>query len=108
MMGWKYNPFTNQLDKVDCPNRFTEIDFSDSPYQALVSDDIILVDATNGNIIINLYTRVESKEIRIKKIDASVNEVTINGDIDGESNSIISTQYVVEHLIAQPDEWGHY
>ena len=76
--------------------------FSDSPYALLATDGIILVDATAGNVVINLpivATTLSGKQWIIKKIDVSANTVTINAValastlIEGATTMVITSQY---------------
>ncbi|SEL49481.1 autotransporter outer membrane beta-barrel domain-containing protein [Parapedobacter koreensis] len=66
----------------------------DSNYEAIATDETILVNATGGDITITLPDDVETgKKYTIKKIDTSNNEVIINGNgttIDGQ-NTITGT-----------------
>jgi len=78
-----------------------------SNYTMNINDAIILVDATAGNVTITLQPALqwEQKKLTIKKIDASVNTVTIDADsaelIDGATTKVISAQYVTVNLTAQ-------
>ncbi len=58
----------------------TDINFSNSPYTVQTTDVIILVDATDGNVVINLAVCAckTRPSFIIKKIDASSNTVIIN------------------------------
>jgi hypothetical protein len=59
----------------------------------------VLVDATSGNLTITLPLAADANERRycIKKIDASGNTVTLDGNgaelIDGAANYVLSVQY---------------
>jgi len=73
--------------------------FADSPYTATSTDYTILADATGGAITINLPTAASSTRriYVVKKIDASGNNIVIDGDggetIDGAATQTISVQY---------------
>jgi hypothetical protein len=57
----------------------TPVNFASSPYTVLTADRVLIVDATGGNVVINLYAIGGLQQrLRIKKIDASANTVTIN------------------------------
>lgn len=72
-----------------------------------LNDGIILVDATAGNITITLLPALqwEQKIVTVKKIDSSVNTVTIDADsaelIDGIATKVISTQYTSYDFTSQ-------
>ena len=78
---------------------------TDSPYTALISDHMIRCNATSGAIVINLPTAANSYDntnelglvLIIKKIDSSVNTVTIDGNasetIDGSLSKALNSQY---------------
>lgn len=77
----------------------TSIDNTDSPYTATATDHTILGDATGGAITVNLPTAVgiDGRTYTIKKVDASGNAVTVDGDgsetIDGAATNALSTQW---------------
>lgn len=76
-------------------------------YTMSMNDSIILVDATAGNVTITLQPALqwEQKKFTVKKIDASVNTVTIDANstelIDGAATKVISTQYVSHDFTSQ-------
>jgi hypothetical protein len=80
-------------------------------YTATDSDTVILCDAAAGTFTVTLPTAVgrAGKVFYIKKIDATVNAVTVAGDgaetIDGENTQVISTQYNALKLISDGSEW---
>lgn len=59
----------------------------------------VLVDATAGNVTITLPTAASADERKynVKKVDASVNTVTVDADgaetIDGAANYVLTVQY---------------
>lgn len=65
----------------------------------LVTDDLILVDATDAPVTMTLFTITgnQGNVVTIKKIDASANAMIIDGNgsetIDGELNITTTTQY---------------
>lgn len=67
----------------------TTITFANSPYSTLPTDDVILIDATLGNVIVNIIADPanDKKRYTFKRIDSTTNTITINppvGDtIDG-------------------------
>jgi hypothetical protein len=66
-------------------------------YTTALTDDIILVDATAGDVIITLTTPVgnSGKTFTVKKIDSTANTVTVSSSagIDGTTTKVYSTQY---------------
>lgn len=63
------------------------ITFSDSPYQQLVTDGLLLVDTSGGNVVVNLMSYVDSPNVTftVQKITPDGNTVTINW-FTGESD----------------------
>lgn len=82
------------------PNLIKQITFADSPYTASWGDDLE-VDATDGNVIVNLPTAVNrnGRMIWIAKIDSSINEVQIetfgSETIYGDTEDVIENQFTV-------------
>lgn len=83
-------------------------------YTVLMTDrnKLILVDATAGNVTISLLpaaTATDGFEVSFKKIDASVNIVTIDGNasetIDGSLTQVLSTQYDETTLKTNATAW---
>jgi hypothetical protein len=80
-------------------------------YTALSSDNVILVNATSGAVIINLpaASTLPGHLYEIKKIDGSANNVTItpNGadKIDNASTVVISTQYANYSITSDGTNW---
>ena len=71
-----------------------------------------LCDATSGNITINLPSASDynnAPPITFKKIDASANTVTIDGDgsetIDGATTKVLSAQYNSITIISDGENW---
>ena len=84
---------------------------ADTPYTALDTDHTIICDAVAGVITVVLPTAASSTNriYIIKKVDASVNAITIDGDgaetIDGAATQTLSNQY--DSITVQSDgtEW---
>ncbi|MEE9510296.1 MAG: hypothetical protein V3V81_07360 [Candidatus Bathyarchaeia archaeon] len=98
-------------ENIGAPFVVTEITFADSPYSILTSDEILAVDATNGETILVLPTLKEGDRYKIKKKDSSANKVKYQGNgsnIDGLSEREISTQYNADEIIGESSEWGRY
>lgn len=72
---------------------------------------VYLCDATSGNITATLPTAAsaDTRVYYIKKIDSSVNIVTIDGDssetIDDSTTQVISFQYDSAEIISDGSEW---
>ncbi len=81
-----------------------------SDFSALATNKTILVDASSAPVTITLPSVAffEADPINIKKIDASGNNVTIDGDgptIDGAATKVITTQYDVVSLVSDGTNW---
>lgn len=81
-------------------------------YTALQSDDVLLGDATSGAITITLPTAVGNtgEVFHIKKIDSSVNAVTIattsSQTIDGVTTQSIGVQYKNITVVSNGSSWS--
>jgi hypothetical protein len=77
----------------------------------VLSDSIVLVDATAGAVTVTLppALNAEDKRYTIKKIDASGNAVTIDGNgaetIDGSATKSLATQYKAYEIVSQNGAW---
>jgi hypothetical protein len=86
--------------------------FTDSPYALTETDTVLRCDATAGAIVLNLQTAVgkSGRTLWIKKIDSSVNSVTVvaNGAerIDGAASKAILVQYDSLTLISDGANWN--
>ena len=73
--------------------------------------DVVLVDASAGNVIINLpaAASVRGKQYWVKKVDSGGNSVTIDGNgsetIDGSGTKSTSTQYNGWHIVSNGTNW---
>jgi hypothetical protein len=82
-----------------------------SPFTIDRADKWILVDATAENITVNLPAAAGHKHesYYIKKIDASANTVTVDGNgaetIDDAATYVISTQYECIEVVSDGSEW---
>ena len=82
-----------------------------SDYSVLVTDDVVLVNALSGNIIITLPPVITSngKKIDIKKIDSSVNSMIIDGNgsetIDGQLTQYTFTQNESFTIVCNGTAW---
>ena len=85
--------------------------FADSPYTLLDTDQnkVLSVDASGGNVVINLLsgaTAGDGYKVSIKKTDSTENTVTINGNIDGGSSSVLVRENNVITVAADGTDWN--
>lgn len=84
---------------------------ADSPYTVQRGDSVVLVDATDGPVTVNLpeASTVSKKRLSVKKIDATANAVTVDGDggqtIDGGLTVSTTTQYASWDLVTDDSNW---
>lgn len=85
-----------------------------SNYTVVAADrnTTILVDATSGNITITLLpaaTATDGFRVAVKKIDATANTVTIDGNasetIDGSLTQVLALQYDFLPLVTNASNW---
>lgn len=82
------------------------VTFAMTPYNALLADEVILVDASGGAVVVNLplVATLTGKHYYIKKTDSSTNTVTIQEAggslIDGVATKVLRTLYEVVHIIS--------
>jgi hypothetical protein len=82
-----------------------------STYTATITDSTILCDATTGSMTINLpaVSGVTRRQYVIKKIDSSVNTVTIDPNasetIDGATTYVLSAQWASAHIQTNGTAW---
>ena len=73
------------------------------------SDHTVLCDCTLNSITINLPAAIDGQQYVIKKIDSSINTVTIDGDssetIDGALTKILTTQYECVTIVSDGTNW---
>lgn len=76
-----------------------------------LTDQVVLADATGGAIILTLPAAADRPNVPLvlKKIDASANTVTVQGDgaetIDGSNTAVLTTQYESLSIISDGTEW---
>lgn len=84
--------------------------FGDTPYSASASE-VVTVNATGGAVTVNLPAAASSTDamIIVKKIDASANAVTVDGNlsetIDGATTVVIGNQYTSLTFICDGTGW---
>jgi hypothetical protein len=77
----------------------------------ILNDSIVLVDATAGAVTVTLppALNAEEKRFTIKKVDASGNAVTIDGNgaetIDGAATKSLAAQYNAYDIVSQNGAW---
>lgn len=80
-------------------------------YTLVIKDRGVFVDASGGAVTITLPTAASAKNVQyfIKKIDSSVNAVTVDGDgsetIDDSTTQVISSQYDSIEIYSDGTEW---
>jgi hypothetical protein len=94
--------------------RFTVVTKT-AAYTALVTDDLIRADATTAAFTITLPTAAsafsngEGEVITVKKIDATANVVTVQGNgaelIDDANTASISSQYSAASFVSNGTSW---
>lgn len=78
---------------------------------SIETDSVILCDATGGAFTITLPTAASADgyQFDIKKIDASANTVTVDGDgaetIDDSTTAVLTTQYESITVYSDGSEW---
>lgn len=79
-----------------------EIDFSDSPYTATGVSATIIVDASGGNVTVNLPTVAINNYFVVKKKDTTINTVTVSSsdNIDGASTAVLTVPYESISIVA--------
>lgn len=88
-----------------------EITFADSPFTMLHDQDRIYVDATDGDVIVNLLglSTVITKPIHVQKTDASINIVMVTAKgsdvINGIPTKEISSIDVDHEFVPISNEW---
>jgi hypothetical protein len=110
--GWVFDTTTNVLfESAGKSITPTSITNASSPYTALVSDQIIYADASAGNVTINLPTALSAagSVFTIKKIDSSVNTITIDANgaqtIDGALTQVIALQWASLQIHSNAATW---
>lgn len=80
-------------------------------YTLGADDHVLLVSAVSGDITITLpdASTVDGRQYHIKKVDSSVNSVTLDGysgqTIDGDITQIITAQYDSVLIVSDGSNW---
>jgi len=72
------------------------------------TDEVILADATGGAFDVDLPAPVSGRRLDIKKIDASVNAVTVDGNgalIDGGATWPLAAQWDSVTVVSDGTDW---
>lgn len=102
---------TDETGGLTDTSEVINIDDTDSPFAVIVRQDTsIIADATNGAIIINVFTPVgnKGKKVEVLKKDSSVNTVTITPDAgtwQGAASGILSSQYASDSGKSDNSNW---
>ena len=87
------------------------ISIKNANYTVMLSDNIILGDATSGAIILTLPSAASAagRVFFFKKIDPSANAVTVKGNlaelIDNSNAVVIASQYVAITVVSNGTQW---
>ncbi|MBW3568879.1 hypothetical protein KY385_01995, partial [Candidatus Parcubacteria bacterium] len=98
-------------DSFIAANITTAITTKTANYTATASDSVILGDAGGGSIVISLPSAVgiNGRTYTIKKIDSSLNTVTMDPDgtetIDGNATTAIGTQWTTRQITSDGANW---
>lgn len=99
--------YVDDIDDIATSNgsylaQVTEISFTDSPYTATDVSGTFIVDASLGNVIINLPAVLINNYFVIKKKDTTGNTVTVSsGDnIDGAGTAVLTVPYESISVVA--------
>jgi len=91
------------------PLRTSRIATKTGAYTITAADSIILADASGGAFTVTLPPAAVNNVFTIKKVDASGNLVTIDGDgeetIDGDLTVALSAQYESLTLVTDGSNW---
>ena len=93
------------------PSSITTLTSKTANYTATIFDEVVLADATSGNVTISLPTSVGNggKNFKVKKVDASANTVTVDPNssqtIDGAATKVLSSQYAFINIVSDSNNW---
>ena len=92
------------VDWIDLSSHKLAVTTKTTNYTATTSDNVILVNASSGDVTITLPASSSGLNFTVKKIDSSSNTVTVasNGSetIDGSSTQVIISQYDAISLVS--------
>jgi len=84
-----YDSSTIEID-LSPTCKITNVDASQSPYTTLLTDEFILVNASAGNVIINLAATTQAVKYTFKRTDSTTNTITINPPIGKTVDGVAS------------------
>ena len=109
--------YSDALSKWRCMStgkQFLTVATKTANYTATVNDDVIECDGTSTAFTVTLPAATSStgQKLYIKKIDASANAITIDGNasetIDGATTKTLSSQYASYTIICNGSGWSIY
>lgn len=109
---WIGAPSAYDISNIASVRPVKQLDDSDSPYDVLVTDGVLLVDTQSGAVTLNLPAAADAagQVLTVKRMGTGVNAVTIDGDgaetIDGSAtNTDLDAQYDVLTIVSDGSEW---
>lgn len=97
---------TGATNPGEARNNLLSVETIDESTTISTINNIILVDATNGNLVVDLPPASQVAKFVIKKIDSTSNTITVNvepgDDVEGATNFVLTTQY--EYKIVASNE----
>jgi hypothetical protein len=88
---------------------FSQVATETADYTMQNTDEIVLMDASSGNTTVTLpASPIQGKRITVKKIDAGLNTVTIDGNgntLDGNPNKVISVPFQFYEFVFNGSGW---
>ncbi len=89
----------------------TPITFADTPYAILVADQCVTVNATGGNVVVDLPAiGTTGRRLHFVKTDATANTVTVDGNagetINGVATQVLNVQYQTLTIFDNATEWS--
>jgi|GEM_PF-5451711 len=83
-----------------------------SDYTVTATDAYLLIDATNGDVVVTLPSAVgiSGREYSVKKIDDSANTITVDASstetIDDSETLVITSQYEAITIVSDGEGWN--
>jgi hypothetical protein len=101
----------NRIEEDELREAVSNVSTSTSSSFTITDDktDVVLADASAGDMTVTLPKQSPGRVIHVKKIDATSNVVTVDAvksqTIDGELTQEISLQYTSIHMVADGSNW---
>ena len=94
----------SSVQRGEIPQSVRTAKASEMPH---VTDSVVLYDATGGAITVTLPLpgQVKNLVLYLKKIDASINVVTIAGTVDGSVNPTLPVRYNAMTIVSDGVSW---